>query len=130
MTVMNCSGDKKGNVYVHPATIDFYAEQTWTFAKSILWNNLPLSPEEIELSLHYIRQYYQALSPERFIRLATNHFARYCKRIITMKRFAESHPAYSPPHPCMWLNPANPKGFNRSSEPGVKKNRSVRKAKS
>lgn len=108
---MNRSGKRKGILHVHPATIDFYAKQTWMFAKSILWNNLPLSPEEIELSLHYIRQYYFALSPERFVRVATKAFIKCCKRILKAKRNAHHKSQLS--HPCIWLNPMNPDGMNK-----------------
>lgn len=111
---MNRSGKKKGIPHVHPATIDFYAKQTWMFAKSILWNNLPLSAEEIELSLHYIRQYYLALSPERFVRVATKYFIRSCKRVLKLKRNAHRKCVFT--HPCIWLNPINPDGMNKAKK--------------
>lgn len=126
---MNRSTAKKGNVYVHPATINFYAEQTWLFAKSILWNQLPLSPEEIELSLHYIRQYYKALSPERFLSIAADQLTGYCERILLAKRYTDSHPFYTLPHPCIWLNPVNPKGFSGTKAWYENKRRSARKFK-
>lgn len=108
---MNDSGAKKGHVYVHPSTIDYYAKQTWKFAKVILWNNVPFLPEEIELALDYIRSYYQSLAPESFWKIAGHIFRQYCERILMVKRYLATHAHYHLPHPCIWFNPMNRKGF-------------------
>jgi hypothetical protein len=82
---MNDSRAKKGQVYVHPSTIDYYAQQTWKFAKSILWNNVPFLPEEIELSLEYLKDYYRSIPPELFVKVAANYFNEMCERILLAK---------------------------------------------
>lgn len=108
---MNDSRAKKGQVYVHPATIDYYAQQTWKFAKAILWNNIPFLPEEIELALEYIRSYYRELAPELFCKIASRSFRENCERILMAKRYITINKRYRLPHPCIWFNPLNLTGF-------------------
>lgn len=89
----------------HPSTIDFYAKQTWRFARAVLWNNVPFPPEEVELILDYLREYYSSINPRLFLKLAGKRFREYCERILHEKRQHHSPKKEMLPHPCIWFNP-------------------------
>lgn len=114
-------GARLGRVYVHPATIEFYAKKTWDFAKAILWNNDYFNPSEVELIIDHIGQYYKSLKPLRFKKLVGNYFESFCERILAIQHFVISHKNCKLKHPCIWFNPVNPNGFNRDFS-WVKKN--------
>lgn len=96
---------------IHPAAIALLTDATWEFAHSILWDNFPFSEAEANLSKTYIREYYEAIPPEQFGRDASRHFTGYCERILLARNYVSRFPWRYIPHPCIWLNRCNPKGF-------------------
>lgn len=96
---------------VHPAAIRLLTNATWDFAHRILWNNYPFSEAENELSKLYIMQYYESIPAEEFTATAHKQFTAFCERILLAKEYVSRFTHRYIPHPCIWLNKMNPKGF-------------------
>jgi hypothetical protein len=101
----------KSRVVVHPASIDLITNATWDFAHSVLWDKFPFSEADVERSKEFIAQYYKKIAPEKFTTTAHKHFSAYCHRILLAKNYVSRFPSRYITHPCLWLNPNNPKGF-------------------
>ena len=101
----------KSKMRVHPAAIGLLTDATWDFAHSILWSRYPFSKGEIALAKIYIREYYEEISAEEFTETAHKHFTAYCERIFLAKEYVSRFSHRYIPHPCIWLNKLNPKGF-------------------
>lgn len=108
---MNRTNSTKGKIRVHPASIRLLTESTWEFAHNILWSNISFSEAETELAKKYIKEYYEAIPAERFSEIAPKHFTGYCERVLLAKRYVDRFSHRYIPHPCIWLNKNNPKGF-------------------
>lgn len=101
----------KNKFRVHPAAIRLLTDATWDFAHSILWSGYPFSKSEIALAKIYIREYYEEIPAEEFSETASKHFSAYCERILLAKEYVNRFPHRYIPHPCLWLDKRNPKGF-------------------
>ena len=101
----------KSKMRVHPASIRLLTNATWEFAQSILWNGYPFSKSEVELSKLFIRDYYEDIPAEQFSETAHKHLTAYCERILLAKNYVSKFSHRYIPHPCIWLNKENPKGF-------------------
>lgn len=108
---MNRKNNHEAKTMVHPATIQLLTDATWDFAQNILWNGYPFSKAEIALSKLYIQQYYDEIPAEKFTATAHSHFSSYCERILLAKEYVNRATHRYIPHPCIWLNKINPKGF-------------------
>jgi hypothetical protein len=103
----NCTHPK---IIVHPTSIEMLANETWDFAKRILWSRFYFGEDEILLSLSYIREHYKNIPPENFQVESFSWFEVYCERIIAAKEnYRDEFP-----HPCIWFNKLNPHGFSKS----------------
>ena len=96
---------------VHPAAIRLLTDATWEFAHNILWSGFPFSKGEINLAKIYIREYYQEIPAEEYTETASKHFTAYCERILLAKEYVKRFPHRYIPHPCLWFDKRNPKGF-------------------
>ncbi len=96
---------------VHPAAIRLLTESTWEFAHSILWGKHPFSNAEIALAKIYIREYYEEIPAEEFASTAHRHLTACCERILLAKEYVSRFSHRYIPHPCIWFNKRNPKGF-------------------
>jgi hypothetical protein len=103
--------NQKSKTLVHPAAMRLLVDATWDFAKSILWKGTTFSKAEEAVSKVFIRMFYESIPPERFAETSHHLFSVYCQRIILAKNYVERFPHRFIPHPCMWLNPDNAKGF-------------------
>ena len=101
----------KSKMRVHPAAIQLLTDATWDFAHNILWNAYPFSKAEVELSKLFIKEYYKEIPAEKFTATAHNHLTGYCERILLAKEYVSRFSHRYIPHPCIWLNKENPKGF-------------------
>lgn len=104
-------GSRVGRIFIHPALIEKYVDATWEFAHSILWKKQPFSKEETDLAKSYIRYYYRAIDAEQFLKTVSGHYTGYCERILLARQYVSRKPNRYIPHPCIWLNPLNAKGF-------------------
>ena len=100
---------KKQNAPVNQ-TVELLTNATWSFAHSVLWNGHPFSEETSILCKKYIREYYDNIPKEKF-RFAPNYFSRYCERVTLAKAYVNRFSGRYIPHPTIWLNKNNPKGF-------------------
>ncbi len=98
-------------VKVHPAALRLLTDATWEFAHSILWDGYPFSKAEVELSKLFIREYYEEIPAEEFTQTAHRHFTAYCERVLLAKEYVSRFAHRYIPHPIIWLNKENPKGF-------------------
>jgi hypothetical protein len=96
---------------VHPAAIRLLTDATWEFAHNMLWNGYPFSKSEIALAKIYIREYYEEIPAEEFTATAHKHFSAYCERILLAKEYVSRFAHRYIPHPCLWFDKRNPKGF-------------------
>lgn len=106
----------KTNFRVHPAAIELLTNATWDFAHTILWSSYPFSKGEIALAKIYIREYYEEIPAEKFSATAHKHFTGCCERILLAKEYVSRFAHRYIPHPCIWLNKMNPKGFAGTKE--------------
>jgi hypothetical protein len=90
--------------------IELLTEATWNFSHSVLWNGHPFSESTITLSKKFIREYFENIPEEKFS-LAPKFFSRYCERVLLAKAYVNRYSHRYIPHPCIWLNRKNPKGF-------------------
>jgi hypothetical protein len=97
------------NVPVNP-TVELLTEATWSFAHSVLWNGHPFCESTTTLSKKLIREYYENI-PEEKIKFISEYFSRYCERVVLAKAYINRFSHRYIPHPCVWLNRKNPKGF-------------------
>lgn len=102
---------KQARVKVHPMTIQLLVDATWEFAHRELWNNQPFTNEEIACSKGCIEEYYREIDPEKFYHKASQKFNEFCQRILLAQRYVNRFAYRYIPHPCVWLNRHNPKGF-------------------
>jgi len=96
---------------VHPAAIRLLTDATWEFAHTMLWNGSPFSKGEIALAKIYIREYYEEIPAEEFTATASKHFSAYCARILLAREYVSRFSHRYIPHPCIWFDKRNPKGF-------------------
>lgn len=101
---------------VHPSAIRLLTDATWDFGHKILWNEFPFREAEVELSKMYIREYYHEIPAGIFTETAHKHFTAYCERILLAKEYVNRFSHRYIPHPCLWLNKENPKGFAGTKE--------------
>jgi hypothetical protein len=98
-------------VKVHPAAINLLTDATWQFARNILWGGQSFDEVETKLSKIYIREYYNSIDAEHFHLAAPRYFSEFCERILMAKRYVDRFSHRYIPHPCIWFNKNNPKGF-------------------
>ena len=98
-------------VKVHPAAISLLADASWEFAHAQLWKNYPFSKAEKEVAKNFISEYYKDILPELFSAYAGKQFNAFCERILKAKRYVERYPSRYIPHPGLYFNPENKKGF-------------------
>jgi hypothetical protein len=91
-------------------TVELLTNATWNFAHSVLWNGYPFSESTVAICKKYIREYYDCIPKER-TRFSHFYFSRYCQRIVLAKAYVNRFPGRYIPHPTIWLNRKNPKGF-------------------
>ena len=103
--------ENNGKLIVHPSSVKLLTDATWEFAHSILWNGYPFSKGEINLAKLFIREYYDEIPAEKFTETAHRHFTAYCERILLAKEYVSRFSYRYIPHPCIWLDKENPKGF-------------------
>jgi hypothetical protein len=77
----------------------------------VLWDKFPFNEEEVKRCKEHIAQYYKKIAPEKFALTAHKHFAAFCERILLAKSYVDRFSSRYMPHPCLWFNPQNPKGF-------------------
>ena len=90
---------KLSKMVIHPASIDMLVENTWNFARNILWWDKSLSQEEITLIKSYIREYYEGIPSKKFRKKALRHHQRICEYVLSAKK-----KGHDIPHPCIWFN--------------------------
>lgn len=98
-------------ITVHPASISLLTDASWEFALQQLWNGYPFSKAEKEAVKTYIKSYYKDILPELFYEYAGKHFNAFCQRILMAKRYVSRFPSRYIPHPIIYFNPSNLKGF-------------------
>jgi hypothetical protein len=103
--------NQKSKTVVHPASMSLLVDATWDFAKSVLWKDESFSKTEEAVSKVFIRMFYESIPADKFTGIAPRHFSVFCQRIILAKRYVERYPNRFIPHPSLWLNPMNEKGF-------------------
>ena len=108
---MKNNKEHKTIVRVHPASLQLVVDVSWDFAHQQLWNEYPFSEEEIAKAKKYIRKYYRAIAPERFTQIANNRLRVFCERVMLAKKYVLRFPYRYIPHPCIWFDNKNPKGF-------------------
>jgi len=90
---------KSSKMVTHPASVNMLAENTWNFARNILWWDKSLSQEEITLIKSYIREYYEGIPSKKFGKRALKYHQRICEYVLATK--GKGH---NIPHPCIWFN--------------------------
>jgi hypothetical protein len=90
--------------------VELLTNATWNFAHSVLWNGYPFSKETVAISKKFIREYYEAIPKEK-LRYEHVYFSRYCQRVVLAKTYVNRHAGRYIPHPTIWLNRNNLKGF-------------------
>ncbi len=108
---MNRTKQQQGKVIIHPATIRLLTDATWEYAHRMLWNNQPFNKAEIEEAKNCIREFYSSIPTGRISAGLHNYFSGYCIRIQMARDYVLRRPKRYIPHPCIWLNKRNPKGF-------------------
>lgn len=108
---MNNTNQKQGKVIIHPATIRLLTDATWEYARRMLWNNHPFNKAETAQSKYYIREFYTSIPATRISTGLHRYFSGYCIRIQMARDYILRRPHRFIPHPCIWLNKRNPKGF-------------------
>jgi hypothetical protein len=103
--------EKNQNVKVHPAAIELLINLTWEYAQKILWQKYNFTEFETEVSKNHIRKYYQLIDPAQFESKALRLYSSYCERIDLASKYVNRYSHRYIPHPCIWLDPKNPKGF-------------------
>jgi hypothetical protein len=98
-------------IVIHPSAIDLLTDATWEFAQAQLWSHRPFTELEASISKDFIREYYQAIPADVFQERAASHLTAYCERILLAKKYANRFSHRFIPHPWIWLNKDNPKGF-------------------
>lgn len=98
-------------IKVHPAAIAIFTEASWEFAHKQLWKNYPFSQAEEQVAKSFISEYYKDILPELFPAFAGKQFYAFCERILKAKRYVERYPSRYIPHPGLYFNPENKKGF-------------------
>lgn len=105
------TNQNKSKIRVHPASIRLLTDATWDFAHSILWDGYPFSKVEIALAKIYIQQYYEEIPAEEFTETAHKYFTVYCETILMANEYVSRFSHLYIPHPCIWLDKWNTKGF-------------------
>jgi hypothetical protein len=90
---------KLSKMVIHPASIDMLVENTWNFARNILWWDKSLSQEEIILIKSYIREHYEGIPSKKFRKRALKHHQRICEYVLATKNKGRDIL-----HPCIWFN--------------------------
>ena len=98
-------------VKVHPAAIELLTDLSWEFAHEQLWKNYPFSKAEKDVAKNFISEYYKDILPELFSAFAAKQFNAFRERILKAKRYVERYPSRYIPHPGLYFNPENKKGF-------------------
>jgi hypothetical protein len=111
----------KTKTVVHPAAIEWLTDATWDFAHRILWSDQHFSETEIEISKNCIREYYEEIPADVFAEQHLLHFEAYCERVLLAKGYVDRYPSRYIPHPCIWLNKNNAKGFAGTKEWYIRK---------
>lgn len=96
---------------IHPASIDFFVNATWNFAKCVLWNKEYFTEAEVSLSKQYIREFYENIPAEKFNSSSKRYFIQYCERVLLAKNYIDRFAHRFIPHPCIWLDRNYNKGF-------------------
>ncbi len=107
---------KRAKSYVHPAALDWLTDATWNFAYRALWSGQDFSKTEIDLSKDFISEYYYSIPADIFQQKYLTYFNAYCERVMLAKKYVSLYPGRYIPHPCIWLNPRNAKGFSGTKE--------------
>ena len=107
---MNRTKQQLGKVIIHPATIRLLIDATWEYAHRMLWNNHSFSHYETKKAKSFIREYYESIPRDRKAGLH-HYFSGYCIRIQMAREYVLRRPHRYIPHPCLWLNKTNLKGF-------------------
>lgn len=108
---MNRAKKNQTIVKVHPSSIAMLTDATWDFAHAVLWHKQPFSEKEINLSKKYIKEYYDLIPAEKFSSSALHLFTGYCERVVLARDYVRRKPHRYIPHPTIWLDRKNPKGF-------------------
>lgn len=98
-------------VKVHPAAIALLTDASWEFAHAQLWKGFPFSKAEKDLAKEFISEYYKDILPDLFQAYAGKQFSAFCERILKAKRYVERYSSRYIPHPGLYFNPENKKGF-------------------
>ncbi len=108
---MKRTNKQQAKVIVHPATIRLLTDATWEYAHKMLWNNYSFNHNEISQAKAYIQEYYESIPAGKFSSGMHRYFSGYCIRIQMARDYVLRRPNRYIPHPCIWLNKRNPKGF-------------------
>ncbi|HBF89360.1 MAG TPA: hypothetical protein DDX39_12030 [Bacteroidales bacterium] len=108
---MNRTSKKQAKIIVHPASIRLMTDATWEYAHKILWNNHPFTKKETEQAKALIQEYYESIPSEKFAAGIHRYFSGYCIRILMARNYVLRRPQRYIPHPCIWIDKRNPKGF-------------------
>ena len=98
-------------IKVHPAAISLLTDASWEFAHAQLWKNYPFSKAEEQVAKNFISEYYKDILPELFHAYAGKQLNAFFDRILMAKRYVERYPSRYIPHPGLYFNPSNTKGF-------------------
>lgn len=79
-------------------------DTAWTFAYSVLWNNMIFSRTEIAFSKQYIKEWLKGKNPEK-------SFLNFCQRIILARLNIKSLNSDFLALPSLWFDPENPEGY-------------------
>jgi len=102
---------ENSKIRLHPATLELLVDATWEYAHDMLWHGFPFGKGEIELAKKYIREYYEGTPVESLAQRPAAYFTIYCDRVRMAKNYVCRYAHRFIPHPCIWLNKRNPKGF-------------------
>lgn len=108
---MSKADKKQAKIIVHPATIRLLTDATWEYAHRMLWNNHSFSQYETQQAKSFIREYYESIPAGKFSAGMHRFFSGYCIRIQMAREYVLRRTYRYIPHPCIWLDKRNPKGF-------------------
>jgi len=85
---------------IHPASINMLVDDTWNFARDILWRDKSFSEEEIAVIKSFISEHYKRIPVKKFRGKALKLHRRICSYVLATKKQEYK----TLPHPCIWFN--------------------------
>lgn len=101
----------KSKIKIHPAATEMLVNSSWEYAKKQLWQKYEFTEFEAELAKDFIREFYNSIPADQFTKRGLRRLSAFCKRVDLAAKYVNRFNHRYIPHPAIWLNPKNPKGF-------------------